>query len=238
MQTNIDACGGPWMKNNFLHNLAAKCTADTTPQAAQSPPWIERIKRRANKSIHDFGVTLARTHGGAFYQNTPDRLVLENIILPLYQLSKEHRNILFVGCDWYTAGYARLFALKTYATMDPDAHRAQHGAHRHQIAPMRLMGSVHPEGSLDLVVCNGVFGWGLNEIAEAETSVGAAFNALRPGGHMIIGWNDLTRHRPFAPSDIASLQKFEPYVFPPLDAHQHRIDHELRHTFNFYVKPL
>lgn len=226
------------MAKNFLYNLAVMFAADVVPQAAQTRPLSGRFKRRVNKTLHDIGVTLGRTHGGAFYQDTPDRLVLENIILPFYQLSKEHRNILFVGCDWYTAGYARLFALKTYATMDPDAHRAQYGAYRHQVAPMRLMGSVHPEGSLDLVVCNGVFGWGLNDVAEAETSVGAAFNALRPGGHMIIGWNDLTRHRPFVLSDIAALQKFEPYVFPPLDAHQHRVDHELRHVFDFYTKPV
>lgn len=225
------------MPKHFLYNLAIMAAADVVPQAAQSQQLFARAIRRLNRSVHDLGVMLASTHGGAFYQNTPDRLVLENTIVPFYQLSGDHRAIFFVGCDWYTAGYARRFSLKNYATIDPDANRAKFGAANHQIAPMRNLGAAHAPNSLDLIVCNGVIGWGLDDIAEAETSFDAAFAALRPGGHLIVGWNDLPRHLPFAIDSVEALGKFNSLVFPPLSAAQFRVDHALRHIFNFYVKP-
>lgn len=226
------------MPKHFLYNLIVMAAADVMPQASQSRPLLSRVTRRLNRHVHEFGVSLAASRGGAFYQDTPDRLVLENVILPFYQLSAAHNEILFVGCDWYTAGYARRFALKSYATIDPDPVRAKYGAAKHQVAPMRNLSAAHAPNSLDLIMCNGVIGWGLNELAEAEASFEAAFKALRPGGHLIVGWNDLPRHLPFEIAAVKALQLFERNIFPPLGADHHQVEHELRHTFNFYVKPV
>lgn len=193
--------------------------------------------RHMRRNMLGAGLRLAGAQDSAFYLDTPDRLILENVIFPFYQLSPEHQKILFIGCDWYTAGYARCFRLKRYMTMDPDPARATYGAALHQTAPMARLANAHADGSLDLIVCNGIIGWGLNDLGEANTSFDAAYAALRPGGHLIIGWNDLDAHRPFALADVAALGRFERLTFPPLSSAQHRVEHKMRHVFDFYVKP-
>lgn len=211
--------------------------ATREPIVDLSRAWSARIGRFAHRRAHDAAVRIALRFGGALYQDTPDRAVLENVIFPYYQLSDEHRSLLFVGCDWYTTGYARRFALKSYATIDPDRARARYGAPRHAIAPMSLLGDHHPSASLDVVFCNGVIGFGLDDPAEADASFSAAFDALRPGGHFILGWNDVPRHRPFELSGIPALARFEPLVFAPLRTARHRVAHDIGHVFDFYRKP-
>src|SRR5882762_2282845 len=52
------------------------------------------------------------------YLRTDDRRVLEQIILPYFAERSEFSRVLFVGCDWYTRGYARIFRAKTYITLE------------------------------------------------------------------------------------------------------------------------
>jgi SAM-dependent methyltransferase len=196
-----------------------------------------RLKRRAARTTRDAGIAIGRRFGGAFYQDTPDRTVLECTILPFYQLSEEHERLLFIGCDWYTYGYQRLFRLKRLTTIDPALDRARFGAESHQIAPMKTMGGVCPPGSVDAIICNGIIGWGLDDLAEAEESFEAAFTALRPGGHLIIGWNDLEGRRPFVPRDVKALKAFEPLKFPGIGVAELKTPGEIRHVYNFYQKP-
>ena len=99
------------------------------------------------------------------------------------------------------------------------------------------MAAHFPAASFDLVLCNGVVGWGIDDKEQAEQAFGACFDALRPGGHLIIGWNNLPGHRPFRFSEIASLVKFEPLAFAPLGKSEHAVDNQWRHVFNFFSKP-
>lgn len=193
--------------------------------------------RQLRRRVLTAGLRFAGAQDSAFYLDTPDRLVLENLIFPFYQISREHHDILFVGCDWYTAGYARRFRLKRYATLDPSPSQARYGAQSHLVAPMCQLGAQHAANSLDVIVCNGIVGWGINDPRDAEASFTAAFDALRPGGHLIIGWNDVEKRRPFRLQDIAALNKFERLAFPPLGTDQHRVEHDMKHVFDFYVKP-
>ena len=54
---------------------------------------------------------------------------------------------------------------------------------------------------------------------------------------MIVGWNDLESHRPYRLSKLASMARFEPWVFPPLATSRHLVDNAWRHVFSFYAKP-
>ncbi len=213
---------------------AGLANAETYPPR---PPFAARIARRTQRLARETLMAAAQRLGAVFYQDSADRAVLENVIFPYYQLSPAHRRILFVGCDWYTAGYARRMSFKSFATIDPDPARARFGATIHQVAPMRRLSDMHAPGSLDLVICNGVFGWGLDDPAEAERSIEAAWTALRPGGHLVVGWNDVARHAPFDVPGLAALRRFTPIEFPPLGVHRHGVDHDMRHTFAFFAKP-
>lgn len=152
-------------------------------------------------------------------------------------MSSDHTRIVFVGCDWYTSGYARRFAPKSFQTIDRDPDRADFGAESHHLGPMKVIGAINQPGSIDVVFCNGVIGWGLNDRDEAEASFAAVYDILRPGGHLVVGWNDLPQYAPFELISLTSIARFERFEFPPLGASQHRVDHEMKHVFEFFAKP-
>ena len=45
-----------------------------------------------------------------------EREAFERDVLPYFARSPEFRRVLFVGCDWYTKVYERLFRGKEYTT--------------------------------------------------------------------------------------------------------------------------
>src|SRR4051794_1593372 len=62
-----------------------------------------------------------------FYIKTEDRTILEDIILPAISRSDEYRRILFIGCEWYTRGYQKIFATRDYWTMEIDPSKRKYG---------------------------------------------------------------------------------------------------------------
>jgi SAM-dependent methyltransferase len=209
----------------------------STPDIAQARLKAMRGKRGfIGDFLHGLGVRLGIAYGGSFYYPSEDRSILECVIIPYYQLSRTHQTIVFVGTDWYTQGYTRMFSRKTYTTIDPDPGRARYGAEQHIVDAVGNLDQYVAPGSLDVIVLNGVIGWGLNSPDEAEAAFATCHRCLRRGGHFLIGWNDLPEHRPFRLETIASLRKFQPLVFQPLDTTEHLIDNEWRHTFSFFYK--
>lgn len=225
------------MPKGHLLNLALMLAFDIMPQTLGNHGLVGKVRRRLDKGGHDLGLSLARRYNGALYQDSADRLVLENQIFPYYQLNHEHNRIVFVGCDWYTSGYARRFALKSFQTIDRDPDRANFGAESHHVGPMKVISAINRPSSIDVVFCNGVIGWGLDDRDEAEASFAAAHNVLRPGGHLIVGWNDLPQHAPFDLMSLPSIGRFERFTFPPLGVERHRVDHDMKHVFDFFAKP-
>ncbi len=218
-------------------------TSDSRPPAPSSPDSAHaRLKAMRGKRgfigdrLHGLGVRLGIAFGGSFYYPSEDRRMLECVIIPYYQLSRVHETIVFVGTDWYTQGYARMFARKSYTTIDPDPKRERYGAERHIVDVVGNLERHMAPGSLDVILLNGVIGWGLNTLEEAEAAFAACHRCLRKGGHFLIGWNDLPEHRPFRIGAAQSLRKFQPLVFLPLDTTEHMIDNEWRHTFSFFYK--
>jgi SAM-dependent methyltransferase len=168
---------------------------------------------------------------------TTDRIVLEHQIFDLYRRSDEFGTILFVGCDADTARYHELyFADRRFITLEPNEANRSFGAKEHIVGTMEEMGSHIPDGSLDLVLCNGVFGWGLDDKANCEKAFAAAHRALRHGGQLLVGWNDVPRRAPFPLENIASLSQFRKYTCPLYGSWRYLTDTVYRHTFDFYQK--
>lgn len=168
---------------------------------------------------------------------TPDRQTLEQLILPAYARRADIRTVLFVGCDWYTRHYEKMFNGKTYWTIDPDRWKRQFGAPHHHVIGMEKIDEHFAPGSLDLIVCNGVFGWGLNERADVERAFAGSFSRLREGGHLLVGWNDVPERRPLSLDSVTSLARFTRPPFPALGVSHHLATPDTRHTFDFYAKP-
>lgn len=101
--------------------------------------------------------------GFDFRMKTDDRRVLEDTILPAIARTPEYRRILFIGCDWYTRGYQKLFAARDYWTMEIDPAKSKYGARQHIVDSAENIAQHFQPDSLDFIVCNGVIGWGLDD---------------------------------------------------------------------------
>ena len=167
-----------------------------------------------------------------------DRHVLENIIIPELVANFRLQRVLFVGCDYYTKHYEGLFPPNVeYQTIEIDPSRVHFGARLHIVDGMENAERHWQQQSFDLIVCNGVFGWGLDKHETVEQAIRASFNLLRDGGLFVFGWNDIDPYRPVPLAEIQALKQFEEYTFAPLGTWRYLCRDELRHTFDFYVRP-
>jgi len=169
--------------------------------------------------------------------NTTDRIDLEKIIFPQYSQDPGIRRMLFVGCGTYTAHYQKLFfPRQDFWTIEPDPAAARHGAQQHVIAPLEELERHFPENHFDLIICNGVFGWGLDRKEQLEAAFSQVHSRLRNDGHFLFGWDDVPRRTPVSLETISSLARFRQYTFPPLRTWRYVTDTPYRHTYAFYRK--
>ncbi len=168
---------------------------------------------------------------------TPDRHVLEHVIFPALKHRDDIRRLLFVGCDWYTERYPGQFADREFWTLEKDPAKARYGARRHVVDTLTNASGHFAPQSLDAVICNGVFGWGLDTPQETEDALAACFECLRPEGLLIIGWNDVEGHRPVALETLSNLERFEPYTLSPFPGPTYPTFSALNQIFSFYRRP-
>lgn len=171
--------------------------------------------------------------------DTPDRRVLEGQILPHYAAREDVRELLFVGTRWYTEPYEQLFARQRYVTLEIDPDAARWGSRtEHVTGSVADVAQLFAPQRFDLVVFNGVFGWGLNERAEVERAVQGFQQVLRPSGELVVGWNDIAPRRPFPFGEVRALEGFERFPFEPLGAPVWQHPGGTRHRFEFFRRRL
>lgn len=167
--------------------------------------------------------------------DTPDRRLLEGTILPHYAGREDVRELLFVGTRWYTQGYESLFVRQRYVTLEIDPAAARWGSRaEHVTGSAAEVAGFFTAGRFDVVIFNGVFGWGLNERSEVERAVRGFQIVLRPGGELVVGWNDVALRRPFPFAELRALDGFEAFVFAPLGRAVWQQPGGTRHRFEFF----
>lgn len=189
-----------------------------------------RIVRRAIRDIKSlFGVES--------YLEGEDRRVLENVIFPYFLRERSYGSVLFVGCEWYTRGYnAQFEACKNFCTLDVDPAARKHGARRHITDDLQNLRRYFSPGAIDLILCNGVFGWGLDAKPDVECAFASCIECLAENGVLIVGWDDIPERRPFPLRECASLNALQPFPFPPLGTSEYLTATAYRHTLTFFVK--
>jgi len=192
-------------------------------------PWRERRRWLARKAGE-----LVR---GGDRIDTPDRAILERVVLPAFAADPSLRSLLFVGCERYTRHYTALFApaSERFRTLDIDPRRARFGNIGHVVAPLQEVGRHLPPRSVDAVVCNGVYGFGIYDRDELARALRASWSVLRPGGTFVLGWNDVAAFAPFDPLEVALAAGFvrDPTL---LGAWRVATDTPTRHTFDTYIR--
>jgi SAM-dependent methyltransferase len=137
----------------------------------------------------------------------PDRRYMVEVILPaLARL--EPRRLVDVGVEAYTQHYGRWFPPGCeYWTLDLNPCVARYGAPgRHVVGNALDLASYFEPGSLDVVLLNGPFGFGIDRLDEQERTIEAVRTVLRPGGRMLVGWDRADDGMPVV------LQELEPGV--------------------------
>ena len=144
----------------------------------------------------------------------------------------EIHRVLDIGVAWYTRSYPRLFAGVDYWTVDFDpAKRRIAGAQHHTVSATQLTDVFDP-GTFDLVVCNGVIGWGLNDPADVEKGLDACADVMRPGAWLVVGWNDMEGRRVPGLDDLLA-KRFRRQVFPVVGADHFIPETRYAHRFDF-----
>ena len=176
-----------------------------------------------------------RWKNGRWRLATPDRVFLEDVIVPGFLAMEGIHHVLDIGVAWYTRSYPKLFAGVDYWTVDFDpAMQRIAGAKHHTLSATRLTEAFGP-GTFDLVVCNGVVGWGLNTPADVEKGLDACADVMRPGAWLVVGWNDMEGRR-VAGLDELLAKRFRRQVFPPVGADHFITDTPYAHRFDFLTR--
>lgn len=181
--------------------------------------------------------TVRRALGRQARIDTPDRRLLEDVILPHYGARDDVRCVLFVGTHWYTVHYPQYFPAARFLTLDIDPRQARHGSPGgHLVASVTEVDRHLSARCVDLVVLNGVFGWGLDRREDAEQALQAIHAVLRDDGELVVGWNDVPSRRPFPFGELRALSGYEKVVFPPLGRAVVLSGGDNAHRFEFYRK--
>lgn len=122
----------------------------------------------------------------------PDRKFLLRKIFPHFDNDPNVHSVLFVGVQRYTRGYDRKFASAKFISIERDPKLARFAGAHHIVGDAvdiaRFRQSHFPQG-LDLVILNGVIGYGVNEENGVERVVTELAAQLNPGGQLVIGYN-------------------------------------------------
>lgn len=171
-------------------------------------------------------------------KRTEDRRVLEQLIFPYYTARSDIHSVLFVGCDWYTRHYGKAFFRDhDYWTIEPSEQARKFGSKRqHVVGPWERLAEYFEEGYFDLIVANGVYGFGLDTREQCEAAFAQSYSRLRDGGHLLLGWNDIPERTPVPLSEIASLKRFTPWTFPAFSSSRYATNTLHRHVYDFYIK--
>lgn len=165
-----------------------------------------------------------------------DRDVLERLILPNILADLNPKRVLDVGREDYQMWYNEFFRGRELWTVDIDPKRSEFGAINHITDDVVNIGKYFRNNYFDFILINGVFGWGLNNPSFIEKTFTSLYQIMKPGGILVLGWNDLDDLTPVKINKIKALKSFEKYFFKPLQASQFRCIGEGRHTYNFFRK--
>ncbi len=178
----------------------------------------------------------ARRRKGHWFLRTADRQLLERQIIPFFAEHEEVHDVLDVGKDWYTAGYPALFPKQRYASIDIDPEKARLAKGEHYTGSLLELDAHFGAGSFDLVMLNGVFGWGVNGEGLIARAMAQVERLLRPGSYAVIGWNDTDEHRPEPLAEMLEAPGFAPFTIPEIGAASGATDTAYRHTYHFFQK--
>lgn len=121
---------------------------------------------------------------------TEDRKELEYNLL--FSISEEIRpkRILSIGVESFTAFYPHLFKDTTLETIDKDPYMTRWGSSDgHKVADANQIAKIWQPNTFDVILFNGVYGWGIDTEEHLRAVLQAIRTVLKPEGFLLFGWN-------------------------------------------------
>jgi hypothetical protein len=167
----------------------------------------------------------------------PARDLLEDVILRAIYAEPAVRHVLFVGVAAYTAWYPRAFATRprlTFVTVDPTPAERRHGSRKHHVVGRveELADEPVYRDAFDVIVLNGLFGYGTDSRNQDRAVLDAAHALLAPSGRAVLGYGNEGSFTP----DLVDPVRFEPYPVPGLGRPQHPAGSDNHHVFACFAK--
>jgi len=196
-------------------------------------PLVPYIKKVVPKSVLRWvrGVIFKR-----MVSKLPDRLYMENEILPALR-EAGIKKILFIGVDSFTTHYSEVFDREhtEYWTMDINPEIAKWGEPGHHVVcDAQELEKHFPINSFDVVIANGVFGYGINDKEAVSNTIRSVYKILAEKGIFIIGWPLEVISEPVAFADMQDCFKH----MTPLAIPEHVVFESMSgrsHVYDIYV---
>jgi hypothetical protein len=114
---------------------------------------------------------------------------MEEVLLPAV-VGLDPKRVLDVGLEDYTKHYYTWYpAGCEYWTIDINPNVVEYGRPgRHVLGDLRDVSQYFTPASLDIVLMNGPFGYGIDTLKEQEESLAAVHSRLAPRGWILLGW--------------------------------------------------
>ncbi len=198
---------------------------------------LKLIKKWLRRLYRPFLIFIKVKLGVPVRFHSPARDLLEATILPYCASQDNLSRVLFIGTDWYTIHYRKLFkSTIEYWTIDPDPKQARYGANNHIVDYMENLEKYFDSGFFDIIFCNGVLGFGLNQKEPADRSFNSCHKCLCDGGLLIIGRDAAPDLLPFSVDDLDSIRKFKPHKFPPFETAHYSLKPQHEYLYSFFMK--
>lgn len=199
------------------------------------------LRYRFNRLVFKLSPKLAERLNMDFRFPTPNRVFLEEAVFAyLNALAAESNHAgktLFVGLDKHNWHYPRLL-VSEFHSLDIQPRQAIYGpAGRHWTGSATEMADHYGQHVFDVVVANGLLGYGINDALDFRRLLAQCEHVLKPGGLLVLGYNDKPERVSF-PVLPTVREFFDPFV-PPISGVndiEHRIHDPFQHVFIFLKK--
>jgi len=195
----------------------------------------DRVDRRLGSALRAIPISERLWVGilDAAVARQSDRAYLRKVILPALARAAPQR-VLSVGVRGYTRSVEEAFdgARTAFWTVDIDPAAAVHGAPgRHVTVDVRMLGTAFPPSYFDVVLLNGVFGWGVDDAGQMNQALQAVASVLVDEGLLLVGWNTDRAPDPDSLPGIAEFAPAAPFGLPERHSFV-----DVTHVYAWYAK--
>lgn len=202
---------------------------------------MRKLKYVLKRALFRLSPGLAAHCNIDFRLHAPNRAFLENEIFTyvnrLAAESDAGLDFLFVGLDKHNWHYPRLLSVD-FHSLDLKKKNAVYGRRgRHKVGNAMQMAELYAENAFDVVVANGLIGFGVDTQADFHRLIAQCHWVLKPGGLLVLGYNDRLERAPF-PVDVDGNGGFDEFVpdIVGVRGARHHMDDEHRHVYVFSRK--